>query len=98
MKLSDLLNELRRNVLRDVSDSVTKDQFGDIWTDESLVMYINEAQNRFATKTLLLRDETTPEVTEITLVEGQEVYSLDSRVRALYGARIGNLRLSRTTY
>ena len=98
MKLSELLGELRQSILRDVSDAVGAANDGAIWTDEVLVRYINEAQNKFATMTCILRDETTPAITQFTLVEGQEQYTLDDRVVAILGARVGRLHLSRATY
>lgn len=98
MKLSELLSELRQSILRDVSDAVASSSDGAIWTDETLVRYINDAQNKFATLTCILRDERTPAITQITLVEGQDQYPMDSRVVAILGARIDRLHLSRTTY
>lgn len=98
MNLSELLGELRQSILRDVSDAVGSSGDGALWTDQALVRYINEAQNKFATMTCILRDETTPAVTQITLVEGQEQYTLDDRVIAILGARVGRLHLSRATY
>ena len=98
MKLSELLNELRQAILRDVSDAVSGATDGAIWSDENLVRYINEGQNKFATMTCILRDETTPAVTQITLVEGQEQYDLDPRVVAILSARVERTHLSRATY
>jgi hypothetical protein len=47
MELSDLLDELRNNILYDRSDSVSGDP-DQLWSDATLVRYINEAQRRFA--------------------------------------------------
>lgn len=98
MNLQELLHELRCNILRDTSDEVNARNVMQLWDDPTLVRYINDAQSRFAVDTCLLRDETTPEVTRVTLVEGQESYAMDQRVIAVYGVRTTNRHLSRTTY
>lgn len=84
MTLGDLLDELRTNVLRDVSTAVTQGDSGDeLWTDRSLVRYINEGYFKFARRTLALRDDVTPRITRIPLVQGQTRYPLDARVVAV---------------
>ena len=98
MNLQELLEELRENILRDVSDAVSSSAEDFLFSDKSLVRYIDEAHTRFATLSLCLRDETTPEITEVVLAPGQEQYALDPRVVAVLGARMGNRHLSRTTY
>lgn len=99
MKTSELLEELRENILRDISDAVSTDSDSYLLSDKSLVRYINDAQNKFASQTLCLRDETTPTITEVTLVVGQETYALDKRVLAVHTARGSTYRrLKRTTY
>lgn len=87
MKLQELVDELRENVLRDISDAVNTDTSSYLLSDKSLVRYLNEAQNRFADKTQCLRDETTPAVTRLALVAGIDSYALDPRVVAVLGAR-----------
>lgn len=86
MNLGDLLEELRFNILNDRSDRVdgTSDY---LWTDETLVRYINEAQRRFAVHGLVIRDSTTAEVCEVTLVEGQTTYPLHEAVLAVVSAK-----------
>lgn len=86
MNLEALLGELRENVLRDDTElaSGPNDQ---LWTDETLVRYINDAQQRFARKTLSLRDASTPEVVEVALVAGVSLYALHESVLAVVSAR-----------
>lgn len=86
MNLAELLQLLRGPILNDRSDraSGTSDY---LWTDETLITYINEAQRRFAVQGLVLRDATTPEVTKVTLVPGQSVYPLHESVIAVLSAR-----------
>lgn len=99
MNVKELLEELRENLLRDISDEVNVQDTGLLWSDSTLVRYINDGQVHFAVETGLFRDETTAPITRITLVEGQEQYALDPRVIAVLGARIApNWHLSRTTY
>lgn len=92
MNLQELLDELRNNILRDVSSQVSAggDQ-GAMWDDATLVRYINEAQTRFFVKTSFLRDETTPAICQIVLVPGQDAYDLDPRVISVFAARLGNV-------
>lgn len=86
MNLSDLLSELRVGILNDRSDR-TAGTADYLWTDVSLVRYINEAQRRFAVRGLVIRDGTTAEVTELTLVEGQTEYPLHEAVLAVVSAK-----------
>ncbi|WP_055128518.1 hypothetical protein [Pseudomonas mediterranea] len=99
MNVRELLEELRENILRDISDAVDSDSDSFLLSDKALVRYINDAQNRFASQTLFLRDETTPTITEIDLVAGQETYALDKRVQAVHTVRTSaRRRLKSTTY
>jgi hypothetical protein len=98
MKLLDLVEELRANILRDTSDAISPDASSYLLSDKSLVRYLNDAQEKFATRTLCLRDETTPDICRLTLVPGQHAYPLDSRVVAVYGATIDGRHIERTTY
>ena len=87
MNLDDLLSELRLNILNDRSDRV--DGNSDyLWTDETLVRYINEAQRRFATRSLIIRDGTTPEVVEVTLRAGVTEYDLHEAVIAVISGKL----------
>lgn len=86
MNLRDLLSELRNNILNDRSDSVSGDP-DQLWTDATLVRYINEAQRRFATRGLVIRDNTTAEVVNVTLVAGVTEYTLHPAVIAVVSAK-----------
>lgn len=100
MNLRDLLGELRRNVLRDASTAANGRDVDDaLWTDDSLLLYLRDAEEKFVTRTLCLRDSITPAVTEITLVEGQSDYALDQRVIACMSALYdGRTQLARANY
>jgi hypothetical protein len=86
MNLEGLLGELRGNVLRDdaVLASGPNDQ---LWSDETLVNYINDAYLRFARRTLVLRDASTPEVVEVLLAAGVSTYDLHESVLSVITAR-----------
>jgi len=86
MKLQDLLTELRENILHDRSDRISgvTDR---LWSDATLVRYIDEAQKRFARLGLVLRDSTTADATLVTLVEGQTEYTLHTSVLAVISAK-----------
>lgn len=98
MILRDLLTELRVNILRDASTAVTGGTEDSLWSDETLVRYIRDAEEKFAAQTLCLRDATTPALTRVTLVAGQADYALDRRTLAVYAAQHGRLQLGRTNY
>ena len=99
MNLRGLLDELRTNILRDVSDAVgpVNDK---LWSDETLVRYIDEAYRRFARRTLLIRDSTTPEYTQITLATGVDTYTVHPDVLAVVTARLAGRAydLKKTTH
>lgn len=86
MTLQELLDFLRGPILNDRSARVSGSS-DYLWTDDQLVTMINEAQRRFAALSLILRDSTTKEVTEVTLVEGQTEYPLHESVLAVLSAR-----------
>lgn len=86
MTVQELLDELRNNVLRDRSSLLagTDDR---LWDDETLVTYINDAYRRFARATLLIREQTTPAVTQIALTAGVIIYPLHTSVLSVLSAR-----------
>lgn len=86
MNLEALLDELRGNILRDdaVKASGPDDE---LWSDETLVRYINDAYSRFARKTFALRDNSTPEVVEVSLVAGTSTYDLHESIVSVVSAR-----------
>lgn len=86
MNLGELLQELRENILHDRSDLVSGDD-DRLWSDETLVRYINEAHRRFARRSLVIRDAVTPEVTQVTLLTGVETYNLHPAVFSIVSAR-----------
>lgn len=91
MKLSELLSELRLNILNDRSDRSSGDS-DYLWTDATLIRYINEAQRRFATRALVIRDATTPEVVQVELQAGVDEYTLHPAVIAVVSAKLPDER------
>lgn len=86
MTLQEQLDELRYNVLRDRSDLIQGDS-DSLWSDDTLVRYIGDAERRFARQSLILRDATTPEVTRVVLKSGVQTYPLHRSVLAAISAR-----------
>ncbi len=86
MNLDDQLQELRVNILRDRSDIIAGDT-DSMWSDETLLRYINDAERRFARQTMILRDSTTPEVTRIKLKSGVSTYPTHKSVMSVLSAR-----------
>lgn len=87
MNLQELLDELRNNILRDTSDIVSgsSDQ---LWSDATLVRYINDAYSRFCLRTQCLLDRATVATTEITLVDGQTIYPLHTAIVSVVSAKV----------
>lgn len=88
MNTGDLLSELRENILHDRSDQVAgvSDQ---LWSDDTLIRYMNEAQRRFAMESLVIRDSTST-ATSVTLVQGQDEYVLDPSVISVISVKYAN--------
>lgn len=85
MTLGDLLTLLRESILNDRTDR-TSGSSDYLWTDKTLCIYINEAQRRFARKSLILRDGTTDEATLVTLKAGVTTYPLHPAVISVMSA------------
>lgn len=86
MMLSDLLDELRNNILRDRSDQVSGPS-DYLWSDKTLTRYINQAERRFARLSLSLRDASTPQCCTVNLVAATTIYPLDRSVIAVISAK-----------
>lgn len=86
MNLGDLLTLLRESILNDRTDreSGSSDY---LWTDKTLVTYINEAQRKFAVGSFILRDATTDECCKIVLKAGQTIYPVHKAVLSVMSAR-----------
>jgi hypothetical protein len=87
VKLQDLLDELRENILGDRSDRTSGDS-DILWNDATLVRYINEAQRRFAKRSFVIRDSTTTEVVNVTIAAGVTEYTLHPAIIAVISARL----------
>jgi hypothetical protein len=86
MKLKELLLELRENILHDRSDQTAGNPDA-LWSDDTLLRYINEAHRRFAREGLVIRDGTSS-VAQVTLQDGVADYTLDPVVMAVISARL----------
>jgi hypothetical protein len=86
MTLQDLLDELARNMLRDRSDLMSgPDDY--LWSDETLIGYINEAEGLLARKGLVIRDASTASVVEVTIEDAVTQYTLHPSVVAVVSAK-----------
>ena len=87
MNLTDLVTELRENILHDRSDQVggASDY---LWSDATLVRYIDQAHRRFARRAQLLKDASTPVVTQFTTVLNQNFYPLDHSIESVLSVRM----------
>lgn len=89
MTLAELLQELRENILHDRSHRV--DGADDhLWSDRTLVRYIDEAQRRLAREGLVIWDGVTPEVTQVTLEPEVSTYTLHPSIIAVLSARLSD--------
>jgi hypothetical protein len=86
MNVEELLDELRSNILRDSSGLIIGPS-DSMWTDATFIRYLNDAQRRFARRTLCLRDGHTPACCEVVLAEGVIDYTLHTSVLAVLSAR-----------
>lgn len=91
MNVNELLDELRRNILRDTSDAISADDNDFLWTDDALLLYINDAYYRFCHLTEYLQDATTPEVCRVTIAANTQDYTLNDAVIRVLSAELGNL-------
>lgn len=85
MTLDEQLEELRNNMLRDTSDLVSGSA-DELWSDETLLRYIKDAERRFARRTLIIRDSTTAEVVQVRLRDGVKTYKLHESVMGVLSA------------
>lgn len=79
MLLSEGLEELQENLLRD-SSTLKSGPPDSYWSKKTLVRYINAAHRRFARRSLCIKDDTTPEVTQVVLRTGRDIYVLHESV------------------
>lgn len=86
MTLGELLKYLREAILNDRTDRVSGSS-DYLWTDDTLVININEAQARFCRRGLVLRDGSTDEATLVTLREGVTEYPLHEAVLGVLSAK-----------
>lgn len=89
MNAGDLLSELRDNILRDRS-TIVSGPSDRLWSDESLMRYINEAYFLFARRSMTLVDKTTPAVTQIVLRADVRDYPLHPSIVEVLSARLAS--------
>jgi hypothetical protein len=89
----ELIQVIREDYLDDVTDPCAGDDEDApyAFSNTTLLRHLSEAQRQATRRRDLrhLRDDTTPEICDITLVGGQVSYPLDRRVLRIASARIG---------
>lgn len=88
MNTGALLDELRGNILRDVSTAITPSRADFLWSDDTLVRYINQAYFRLARRAYCIVDRSTPEITQLYLKDGVAGYDLHQKVLFVRAARL----------
>lgn len=78
MNSSDLL-QLFRDEMQDVAAPY-------FWSDEEIFGYVDDAQTMFCRKTDGILDATTPEVTELSIVVGDEWVAIHPKIRRILSA------------
>lgn len=86
MILSDRLDELRKNILRD-SSALVAGPMDSLWTDDTLLRYIKDAERKFARQTLCIRDATTPEICRFPINQGVVTYPLHKSVISVISSK-----------
>lgn len=86
MNLGDQLKELRDVILRDRSDLIAGDT-DSLWSDETLLRYMKDADRQFARRTLMIRDGHSPEYCKVTLRADVREYALHELVIAVISGR-----------
>jgi hypothetical protein len=95
MNLGELLQELRENILHDRSHRVSGAE-DRLWSDATLVRYIDEAQRRLARQGLVIRDGSTPDVTVVAVEPNVAEYVLHPSIIAVLSARLQDARVDLT--
>lgn len=86
MNLGELLEELRENILHDRSDRIAGES-DRLWSDRTLIRYINESERRMAREALMIRDNTTSEVCRLETEPMVKEYALHPSVCGVISAR-----------
>ena len=86
MKLQECLDELRNNILNDRRASTGDNDT--LWSDDTLVRYINEACKRFARDAFVIRDSRTSEVVNVTVKQGVTEYDLHPAIISVISAKV----------
>ncbi len=86
MILSELLDYVRKDLLRDKSDLVSGSS-DKLWSDELIIRYLDEAQKLFCRRTYALLDNSS-DLSELSLSAGEPEYELDPLILFVFTARV----------
>ena len=85
MNLEELLTHVASEYLDDRTEMLDGDP-DELWSDELIVRYLNEAQRIFCRRSWVLIDIDNPTAGRIALVSGKALYSLHKSVLRVYDA------------
>lgn len=85
MNLADLIDAFRTR-----SDDAAGTESAQLWTDDEVTLYLNEAVNEAAERALLIRDSTTPAVCSIAITTTDTDYALNPFILAIDRAKLAS--------
>lgn len=65
-----------------------------LWSDRELLLYLSEAQREFARETHVLRDDSTSEICDISVITEQQSYSISPLILDIYEVTLDNRSLA----
>jgi hypothetical protein len=64
-----------------------------LWTKDDVQFYLDDAINEGCERAKLIRDATTPEICEVTVIAGTSTYPLDSRILSVERAKLDSMQV-----
>lgn len=90
MLTSELIEHIASGVLKDRANYIEGTTEGELWSDATLLVYLNQAQDLFARRSYCLLDNTTVDVTQIALADATQTYNLHKSILKVFSARISD--------
>lgn len=90
MLTSELIEHIASGVLKDRANYIEATTEGELWSDATLLVYLNQAQDLFARRSYCLLDDTTEAVTRITLVDATQTYALHKSILKVFSMRLSD--------
>ena len=95
----DLLDHVASGVLRDRAKYIEGSD-GELWSNTTLLNYLNEAENRFARGTFCILDDSTSAVVTVPLVASTASYALHKSILKVFSVTLSDspVRLAAKSY